>query len=288
MMRDAYSELMEHGYAVVRGAVSRQACERALVAIDAFKQKHQAAVARNQNDHGQLYRVVNLHLAIDALADVFSDNRALAACDQYFGQPTTLYTSLYYERGSEQSLHRDTPYFYTRPEGQYLGVWLALDDVDAGNGPLKVVPRSHQLPPIDVAAMARSLYPDASMIPKISEVGWDTYQAAVQQQCAERGMVSEEVHVQRGDVIIWHPSMLHGGSPHIARERSRRSLVMHVTPEGIPVHQIDVFFDPGRDAPARAGWRYYNHGQRRIARLRHIDFGHEYTVPVRRLRWPLF
>ena len=88
-------------------AVSVAACERALAGIDAFKRVHRAAIRDNANEHGQLYRVVNMHLAIDALADVFAENSALATCDRFFGEPATLYTSLYYERGSEQALHRE-------------------------------------------------------------------------------------------------------------------------------------------------------------------------------------
>jgi ectoine hydroxylase-related dioxygenase (phytanoyl-CoA dioxygenase family) len=285
---DGYTQLNEQGYAVIRGAVSTEACERALADIAAFKRKHRAAIQGNVNEHDQLYRVVNLHLAIDALASVFSDNEALPVCDRFFDQPATLYTSLYYERGSEQALHRDTPYFCTRPADRYLGVWLALDDVDAGNGPLRVVPGSHRLPPIDVAALARKLFPDPASIPSISDPGWNAYQAAVQQQCDEHGMSHREVHVRRGDVIIWHPQMFHGGSPHLTRERSRRSLVMHVTPRGVPVHHIDVFYNPDKALPTKAEWRYYRHGQRHIARFRQIDFGHTHTMPVRRLRWPLF
>ena len=80
--------------------------------------------------------------------------------------------------------------------------------------------------------------------------------------------------------------MFHGGSPHRVKQRSRRSLVMHVTPQGVPVHQIDVFLNPDKLVAAKAAWRYYRHGQRRIARFREIDFGHTHKLPVRRLRWP--
>ena len=71
---------------------------------------------------------------------------------------TALYTSLLFERGSQQKLHRDSPLFVTRPEGCYLGVWAALEDTDGENGPLLVVPGSHRLPPLDLHAMASELY----------------------------------------------------------------------------------------------------------------------------------
>lgn len=288
MSRDAYEELMEEGFAVIPRALDSLHCERALTAIDAFKHEHRERIGANVDEYGHLYRVVNTHLAIDALADAFTECRpALAVADKYFGKPTSLYTTLYYERGSEQPLHRDTPYFYTNPADQYLGMWLALDDVDAHNGALRVVPGSHKLPPIDVRTIARELFPNGATIPPISEEGWKRYQAEVQRQCDELGLTHKEVYVRCGDIIIWHPSMFHGGAPHVAKERSRRSLVMHVTPQGVPVYQIDAMFQPDRPISDRARWRYYQHRDRKIARFKEIDFGHKYVVPVRRWRWPL-
>lgn len=280
-----YDDLMRDGYAVVPAALPRSRCDALVAEIDAFKQRNAEAIAKNASDHGHLYRVANLHLAVTGLADAFAALDApLAVCDRFFGSPTSLYTSLYYERGSEQDLHRDSPYFATKPAGRYLGVWLALDDVDAENGPLMVVPGSHALPPIDVEEMARRVFPDTAAIPSISLEGWVAYQEAVKQQCSERGMASRQVHVSRGDVIIWHPELLHGGSPHHQRERSRRSLVMHVTPVGTPVYHIDVFFSPRREVPDKAGWGYYACGNRKIAHFGHVDFGHEYVVAATELR----
>jgi phytanoyl-CoA hydroxylase len=284
----ACAHLQQHGYVVIPGALSAEYSDRALAGIDAFKSKYPEAVVLNANEFGYLYRVVNLHLVVDALADAFSHNKALPVCDRFFGEASTLYTSLYYERGSEQALHRDTPYFCTRPADRYLGAWLALDDVDSENGPLRIVPRSHQLPAIDLRALACEVFPDSATIPPISDVGWNAYQAQVQRQCDEHDLQPVELHVKLGDMIIWHPSMFHGGAPHHLMERSRRSLVMHVTPKGTPVHQLDLFFNPDRQIPAKAAWRYYKHHGREIARFRQIDFGHSHTIPVRRLRWPLF
>jgi hypothetical protein len=280
-----YDDLMRDGYVVVPGALTREHCAELVREIDAFKQRNSQLIEKNAGDHGHLYRVANLHLAVTGLAGAFASLRApLAVCDEFFGMPTSLYTSLYYERGSEQDLHRDTPYFTTRPAGRYLGVWLAIDDVDADNGPLMVVPGSHLLPPIDVEAMARDVFPQGSAIPSISDAGWVAYQEAVKKQCADRAMVARHIQVSRGDVIIWHPELLHGGSVHRVKEHSRRSLVMHVTPVGTAVYHIDVFFDPAREVPAVAGWAYYERDGRQIAHLGHVDFGHEYLVAVADLK----
>lgn len=280
-----FESLQSEGYTVVRAAVPPELCERAVNDVSTIKAKHKDIVRANSDEFGHLYRVVNLHLAIDSLVSTFTNSgSALAACDQFFGRSTSLYTTLYYERGSEQDLHRDTPYFSTKPAGNYLGVWLALDDVDDGNGPLRVTPGSHKLPPVDVRAMARKLAPSPGEIPSNSVDGWDMYQGEVQRQAKEFGLTTRNVHVNRGDIIIWHPELLHGGAPHLEKARSRRSLVMHVTPVGVPVYHMDVFFNPDAPVSDKAPWTYLNVDGRKIANFDQVDFGHQYSVPAQSLR----
>lgn len=272
--------LAEQGFVVVPAAVPAELCEAALAATDAFKARNAERVGPNLDEFGRLYRVVNLHLAVPELAAAFEANgEGLGVCDEFFGEPAALYTSLYYERGSEQALHRDTPYFCTRPAGRYLGVWLALDDVDDDNGPLQVVPGSHRLPAIDLERLRTEIFGDRP-VPPTSAEGWDAYQGLVQAQCRERGMHARNVHVQKGDVIIWHPEMLHGGAAHSNRQRSRRSLVMHVTPVGTPVYHMDVFYNPDSDVPSSPRWNYQTIGTRKMAAFNEVDFGHQYVANV--------
>ncbi|HAL23755.1 MAG TPA: phytanoyl-CoA dioxygenase [Stenotrophomonas sp.] len=271
---DAYDALMRDGYVVVRQAIAPTLVEDINQRIARFKQRNAKAVTRNLDDHQRLYRIVNLHLVVDAMTALLTDNAAIDVCDRFFGEPTTLYTSLYYERGSEQSLHRDTPVFCTSPGERYMGVWTALDAVDDSNGPLRVVPGSHLLPPIDLQALRKKVFGDGPVSPMAGE-GWAGYQDAVARQCEEAGLQAQAVHVQPGDVIVWHPQLFHGGAPHPSAG-TRRSVVMHVTPKAMPVGHMDVFY--GQTAlPEKAPWRYYRRGQREIARFGHVDFGHEYT-----------
>lgn len=277
---DAYDSLMQDGYAVVPGAVDAALCAELNERIARFKRRNRRAMSRNVDEHGRLYRVVNLHLGVDAITRLLTDNRAISVCDRFFGEPTSLYTSLYYERGSEQPLHRDTPVFCTTPPERYLGVWVALDEVGEDNGPLRVVPRSHALPPVDVPRLRREVFGDGP-IDKASAQGWSAYQDEVLRQSQAAGLEPRSVHVRPGDVVIWHPQLFHGGAPHPSA-RSRRSVVMHVTPKDTPVGHMDVFYDPGQ-ARTTPQWRYYRRGDRHIAKFDRIDFGHEYTVRTWRL-----
>ena len=72
-----------------------------------------------------------------------------------------------------------------RTRGRYPGVWLALDDIDDGNGPLRVVCDSHSLPPIDIDSLREEVFGDRE-VPSNSMEGWIRYQSEVQRQCAEK------------------------------------------------------------------------------------------------------
>jgi len=270
---DHYSALMRDGFVIVPGAIDRATVDTINARISLFKRRNRRAVQKNMDDHQRLYRVVNLHLVVDSITRLLTHNPAIDVCDRFLGAPTTLYTSLYYERGSEQSLHRDTPLFCTTPGERYMGVWTALDDVDDSNGPLCVVPGSHLLAPIDLSMIRTQVFGDGEVDP-MSPAGWGAYQEAVSRQCQKAGLQAGPVHVTAGDVIIWHPQLFHGGAAHPSAG-TRRSVVMHVTPKSMPVGHMDVFF--GARAPAqKAPWRYYRRADREIARFRQIDFGHDY------------
>jgi phytanoyl-CoA hydroxylase len=109
----------------------------------------------------------------------------------------------------------------------------------------------------------------------------NSYQAKVMQACTERGLSVEQIRVSAGDVIIWHPQLPHGGSQIKDLSRTRHSLVMHVTPEGTPVYQQDVFFNPGKRVPDRARWSYGKFAGRKYVDGDTIDIGHNERRPVR-------
>jgi len=163
--------LRRDGYVVVPAGAAPKLCHRASTDIDRFKARNRRAVTANADPAGHLVRVVTLHEVIESLQPLFAANAALAVCDEFFGAETALYTSLFFERGSEQKLHRDSRAFTTRPEGRYLGMWVALEDTDTDNGPLVVVPGSHAIDPIDVTAIAEDLYGDPAPHPGTTRPG---------------------------------------------------------------------------------------------------------------------
>jgi phytanoyl-CoA hydroxylase len=50
--------------------------------------------------------------------------------------------------------------------------------------------------------------------------------------------------VGAGDCLILHPRLPHGGGVIRDKSKTRCNIVMHTTPEGVPVYHQDAFFRP--------------------------------------------
>ena len=249
--------LLRDGYSVVKNAVSGKLIDEFLMRWERFKIETIAPHADKLVDgedmiNGKYRRMVNMHLVLPELERLFVNNRALQVTDHLFGEPTTLYTSLYFEIGSAQDFHRDTPYFWTNPGYTYFGVWLALEDTDESNGALTAIKGSHLHPDtFSFRAEIGQLDLDENGNPKAhSGVLWSNYQKRVQEACRDAGLTPSELHVKKGDVIIWHPQLMHGGAGIIDPRRTRNSFVMHVTPQYQVVYAQDKYFDPGAQLPS--------------------------------------
>ncbi len=123
---------------------------------------------------GHYPRIANLHAAMPELIEFFANNNiAYDVQSAMFGATPSLYTSLFYERGSAQDIHRDTPYFSTKPKLFYLGVWVALEDANEQNGALNIVRGGHKIQEPDRAAIALRHFPSLDAVPTSSPDLWD-------------------------------------------------------------------------------------------------------------------
>lgn len=274
------------GYTVIPATFSAARCAEAIAGFHAFERANEAIFTANRDARGHYPRIVNLHTALPELAHLFTDNHAtLAVQDLLFGAPTALYTSLFYETGSQQPLHRDTPVFSTRPEYLYFGTTVYLEPAGAENGCLEVMEFGHLMRELDREAMARARYGSMDTLPDMDEAIWNDYQKLVTDTGRGRGLSVRALHVNAGDTVIWHPQLPHGGSPIRDPSRTRFSLVMHVTPEGVPVYHQKAFFNPNEKLPEVAPWSYKTVRGRRVADFRHgIGFGHTAQYRLDELR----
>lgn len=277
------NEILDKGYTVIPGGVDKIYVDQFVA--DFKKLKNRAVKFVEPSCAGMYRRIVNLQSTLTSAANLFAFNKAVPILDSLFDAESVLYTSLFFEIGSEQELHRDTPYFWTNPPYKYFGVWVALEDIDGENGCLEVVPYSHKVPEENRAELYKKFYSDPADVLQFDMKMWNYYQTEVMANSAKLGFHKIEVPVKKGDVIVWHPQTLHGGKCIIDQNRSRLSVAMHVTPINTAVYHNNAFFNPGFEMVASSKYNYILSNGRNVAVYDTVSFEHACDIAVTDPMW---
>ena len=128
------------GYLVVEGLIDPGRLQRINADVDRLVE------AGSLHEHHRSQRFMNAHLKSTATAEVVSDPQVLELLELILGRPARLFQTISFVRGSQQEAHSDAFHMMTEPPGFLVGVWVALEDVDADSGPVFYLPASHRLP----------------------------------------------------------------------------------------------------------------------------------------------
>ena len=187
-------------------------------------------------------RIADLHTVCDEALELYLHPEIFEVIDLIFGEPTVATQSLYFEWGSQQGLHRDPVYVQMSPPSHLAAAWIALEDIGPDCGPLVYVPGSHRLPYYQFAP-GRYLFDhglDGDDELKASQA-WD------ERHCVEAGLELETLTCRRGDVLIWHHSLLHGGSYPTDPALTRKSFVVHYSTLASMPRVLNSYVRPGAE-----------------------------------------
>jgi ectoine hydroxylase-related dioxygenase (phytanoyl-CoA dioxygenase family) len=132
-------------------------------------------------------------------------------------------------KGSQQRAHSDSIHMTTYPLGYLAAAWIALEDIGDGSGPLIYYPRSHRLPYLfsrDVGISAED-YDTRGYLPY-----HERYEPAVADLVERNGIEARRFLARKGDVLVWHANLLHGGAPRTDLQLTRKALVCHYFADG--------------------------------------------------------
>lgn len=146
----------------------------------------------------------------------------LSVLEDLYGRRPLPFQTVNFRIGSQQKAHADALHFDSKPEGLMCGVWVALEDIDMGNGPVVFYPGSHRLPFVTMQ--------DAGL--EASEERYGAYESHMEQLIARKELRPRYGTVAKGQALIWAANLLHGGADQPDRSRSRHSQVTHYFFEG--------------------------------------------------------
>lgn len=225
----------DRGYIVIEKLIDESIVDevwsRYEKAIQAGKIILAAEPAADNDPHPGRY--LNPHRKIGALCRVLKHPGLLGWLRLLTEREPKALQTIMSHKGSQQAAHSDSIHMTTYPLGYLTAAWIAFEDIHADSGPLVYYPGSHKLP--YVFSREVGIGQD-----ELRERGYQAYQEkyepSVARAIAAAGFEPAYFHARKGDVLIWHANLLHGGSMRRNLELTRRALVCHYFVKGAFVY----------------------------------------------------
>jgi len=194
----------KHGYLIVKSVINNDTIDKI---IDEIYEKH----PENKNSS----RITDAWKNHDVIGYLAFNNKIMNVLTQLYKRKPIPFQTLNFYLGTEQKVHSDQIHFCSDPVDLMCGVWIALEDVSVDSGPLVYYPGSHKLPFYSMQHL------------KIEPGNYVEYEKKIQQKIDKTGITPEYGVIKKGDIIIWHANLIHGGSKRNNINLTRKSVVIH-------------------------------------------------------------
>lgn len=164
----------------------------------------------------------NQHLYDPKALDLLIDSRLRQPLADCFEDEVEAIQTMHFFEDSEHPWHQDQYYL---PD--CMSAWIALVDVDDGNGPLGVQPGSHKGRLITKQDVPLN-QPDSDET--YEEQQTNRYFPQVHQVFDENGADRAQVLMNQGDVVLFNERLIHSGMPVKEPGRARLALACHYIP----------------------------------------------------------
>jgi len=206
----------------------------------AMHKEKQHGITALENDPLLKYpRVMHPHRFNQKARAYLTDPRVAVYLEKFMGGEPVATQSMYYFKppgARGQAIHQDNYYLLVQP-GTCCAAWTALDDCDAENGGLMVVPNTND---IDLVCPEKA-------DPNLSYT--------VERVPIPKGKRPVPADMKAGDTLFFNGNVLHGSGPNRSRTRFRRSFICHYAKGDL--ERISRFYTPvvsmdGRDIAVNA------------------------------------
>jgi phytanoyl-CoA hydroxylase len=170
-------------------------------------------VGDNRRD-ARHFRFSDLYLMSEELRELALDPGLDSVIEGVLGEPPALCSSLNLVKGGSRTIHIDSLYLTPRTPHKLAAAWIAFEDVHPDAGPLVYFPGSHRIPLYRFNDGSHHANPE-------EEADWFDY---IDVQLRLRGLRERRFMAKKGDVLILHADLVHGGSQIRDLGRTRRSM----------------------------------------------------------------
>lgn len=172
------------------------------------------------------WRTHGFHFHSKPAERLFRNERMKHVVSMLLGVPTDPTFSINFHWGSQHIMHQDMMVFHVHPRNYLIGGWVALEDVSPDCGPLVYCPGSH----VEPVYHEYDNYPQTNLRTS-DQARRDRYEAHLRE--VAKKYERRQFLPKKGDALLWHAMLLHGGDEIRNRALTRRSFVIHYVPQGM-------------------------------------------------------
>ncbi|GAB3251404.1 hypothetical protein GCM10027347_09820 [Larkinella harenae] len=188
---------------------------------------------------GQYIKIMDFHNASVAGKKLMLHKAIVAFLEAIFNQKVVAMQSLTFLYGSQQETHQDFPYVVPQVPSHLAAAWIALEDVKPGSGELHYYVKSHKIRKFD--------WGNGIFFTEGSTKNPTDFGRYLSGECERLGLEKKTLLIKKGDVLIWHAALAHGGEPILDPELTRKSFVCHYSSNlGYYRHRHDLVNEPVR------------------------------------------
>jgi len=215
-----------NGYVIVNNLIDAGILDGVWAAYEKAIQSGRIKLLPESAGGGDPYpgRFLNPHKKLGALCRILKHPGLLNLLRLLIGREPKPLQTITAHKGSQQGLHSDSIHMTTYPIGYLIAAWVAFEDIHPDSGPLVYYPGSHRLPYVfskDVGITEEAFQKE----------GYGPYHAKyepyIRTLVEQHSLEPHYFHARKGDVLVWHANLIHGGSPRTNLALSRPSLVCH-------------------------------------------------------------
>lgn len=179
----------------------------------------------NNGDPGNKNTYCQAYIEIAELRNLLLCDPLVSILKEVLEDHPLLHLSLNGWKSTTRNWHQDS---YLNPPyvlDSYVAVWIALEDIHPDSGPFQYCPGSH---------LGRVLTKDRVLsecnVPDNAYWPWETQDrvsVACENEIKEKGYSVETFLPKKGDVLIWHPYLIHRGSEPKNPDLLRKTAIAH-------------------------------------------------------------
>ena len=229
MSKSLRNYYLENGYVIFKSLISNEKIEIILKELKKFKDSNKIYYSQSEHNWRKIKNDLDNNNLLECSFENFTDlpwanslskaGRDILQSKEILIALRTLsnhkefcmWQNMFFDKSTGTVDHIDTWYLDSDPMGHLFGAWVALEDIDGKGGVFHVYPKSH----LSINKSWKNISHDEF-------VNWSKVESQKFQK--------KPLFLNKGDLLLWHPSLIHGSSLQKDKGFSRKSLTAHYYP----------------------------------------------------------